>query len=122
MLPEESIIKRFSDRAINRYGSLYFRRFDAIDVVQAGDEIDVAVLGIDGLELEGDLVYSRLDLVTNYSSLAAPNWSAFRREANARALEFLRGIDEQGKDLIFDLVLASDHVWRSLRASQKKTD
>lgn len=86
------LFEEFDDLAAfrNEDGEGFFRRPQAEAFVTRCNELDLAVIEMEGFDLEGEEPVSRPNLVLNvqtYSSI----WESFRPQANTTALETLAG-------------------------------
>ncbi len=87
-----ALFEEFDDRAAHRNedGEGFFRRGDAEAFVKRCDELDLAVVEMEGFDLEGPEVVQRPNLVLNVQTISSI-WGSFRPQANFTALDTLGG-------------------------------
>lgn len=85
-----SLFEEFDPRAAHRNeeGEGFFRRTDAEAFITRCNELDVAVIEMEGFDLEGPELVQRPNLVLNVQTLSSI-WDSFRPQANFTALDTL---------------------------------
>jgi hypothetical protein len=91
---ESQLFETFADRAV-RFGSeFYFSKAPAIEFIEACDENDFAVIGIEGFRINETMIQPDMGLIADYSEhLRDGNWPEMRRLNNAAARRFLEDVD-----------------------------
>lgn len=86
-----ALVTDFDPRAAHRSsdGEGFFARQDAFDFIARCDELDLAVVEMEGFDLDGSVVKPRPRLVLTVSLPGMDSWRVFRPAANALAQDTL---------------------------------
>jgi hypothetical protein len=87
-----SLLGEFDERAVYRTddGEGFFRRGDAEGFIEKCEELDLAVVEMEGFDLEGEKLSPRPNLNLIVTPQKVMTWSEFRTFANATAADTLR--------------------------------
>lgn len=106
---EQQLEARFSDRSVLRGRERYFDLATAPTYVEACEQSDLAIIGIEGFEIENETLTPRMDLIADFSKLATlTTWPQLREQATWAAKEFLSQIRERQVFLNFTLLSRSE--------------
>jgi len=87
---KEEFLESVRARAVVRGGEFYFRVDDMPDVLRQSFESNLAIIGLEGFEVEGEGIRSRLDLIADYSDAWCDEWDRYRGQLLDLALEWVR--------------------------------
>lgn len=110
MLTENELLEKFSEKSICHGNMVLFPLAIAFDFIDACDDNEFRVLGIEGFSLDGEYVTPHIDMIFD-CSLPGPGDRAERRSVcNGSARAFLEELPEsrEGKQLVVEFVLIED--------------
>jgi hypothetical protein len=106
---EQQLEARFADRSLYLGGERYFDLATAPTYVEACDESDLAIIGIEGFEIQNETVTPKMDLIADFSTLVtATTWLRLREQATRAAKEFLSQIRDRQIYVNFTLLSRSE--------------
>lgn len=90
MTEERHLFESFAARSERRGDEFYFDRAAALDFVQACDDNDFAIIGIECFWLTSHATVPEPSLIADYSSdLGTTEWRAFKSRNNNNARRFV---------------------------------
>lgn len=96
MLSEKQVFDQFISRGVaGDYGELYLPRASSLEFIQACEENDLAVVGIEGFRYEDGKLLPQLDLIADYSSTPDASWSSYKNACNNSARIFVEDSDSR---------------------------
>ena len=117
---EDKLLQRFMSRGIVLGRILYLKAPLMRELISQADESGLAVVGIEGFELHGDMLQPRLDLIADFSG-AKDTWHEHRIFCNRNAAGWMSKFSDLS-DLLFDASIISEEKWKQLRTLQKKLE
>ena len=91
----DDIIDHFRSKGVTRGGETYLPPGAALEVVNALDSADFAVLGIEGARITEDTTEPDLGLIAICADESQLDWSIYKRSANECARRFLARLPAQ---------------------------
>lgn len=105
MIEERHLFESFAARSQRRGNEFYFDRDTALAFIQACEDNDFAIIGIECFRLTQHATVPEPSLIADYSSDAeAIDWQGFRDRNNNNAREFVR---EAPDGLFFNFVVGT---------------
>lgn len=105
------IIRQLNLQPEVRGGEFWFSKIDLENVRQSFEKNNIAVIGIEGARLVGQLTHPDPDLIADFSEVKSSDWAEFKRESNRGANAFLQKTPED-PDLKFSITVYSEEEWR----------
>jgi len=113
----EQILDGFRRRGIVRGGEILLTPGDALDVVSRCEASDLAVIGIEGMQVNDDHTTPLQDLIADCSSVSATTWNEYRDVASACSRAFLARLPAR-PSLFVSLAAISAVEWDSQRPNR----
>jgi hypothetical protein len=109
----DDVIERYRPLSVQDRGEVYLRIKDALRLLEDARELGLAVLSIEGFEVQGESVSARLDLIAHYSpGSRQETWAEFLASTHGGAELFLSELAHDGAlAVVVQLWNLSD--WRS---------
>lgn len=105
----EQLEETFASRSTLRGGERYFDLKTSASLIEACSLCDVAILGIEVFELQGDHLIPRTDLIADYSKLDCSRWADFRDRSLEAARSFLAKLSDAL--VLLNFTLLSKDEW-----------
>jgi hypothetical protein len=94
---------------------LFLSAEDAMSLIEFCELEDLAVVGIEGGEYDGNAFTLDLDLIQDYSELTAPDWPRFSQNCNKRSRIFLAPFIGDQKRSFYLVVLSEKQLEKPLK-------
>ena len=110
MSTENEILAAFHPQAIRRGGLVYFKPPMMEAVVRMCNGRDVAVVGLEGLYIDGIYILPLKEATLSVRKEPQPDWGAFVRRCNDDALSFIREHSRHPASVWYGMI-ASEKTW-----------
>jgi len=110
----EQILDGFRRRGIVRGGELLLAPGDALDIVSRCEANNLAVIGIEGMQVSDDHTTPLQDFIADCSSASAATWNEYRDIASACSRAFLTRLPARSSLFVSLTVIGADE-WSSER-------
>ncbi len=106
----KSILEEFSISAIKRAKALYFKPRDAIRLVDECERNQMAIIGLEGLDLRGEYIVPDMKTIVDLSDLQAPTWDAYVAQCAQIARRHLLAWSDRS-NFVVDLTVTGGDRW-----------
>jgi hypothetical protein len=119
MFTEQNLFELHRDRGIVQVGELYLpidKSFGFLDDCQGSD---LAIIGIEGFILQNQNIVPLLDAIADFSSVDSRDWKTYQATCNKAAECFLKEMNNDERNLLFNFVVESKSEWETERTSKR---
>ena len=118
MTADEEMIERFRDRGILRGKELFLTPSTALEFLEACEENDLAILGIDTFLFKEEGIQILMDWIADYSLPEWTNWEECRSECYTSGKKFLADLPKK-EGIRVSIVVLSQEELRAMKKNEK---
>jgi hypothetical protein len=107
-IPE--ILAQFQSQGIDRAGEIFFPLFVVVEILKRSENVDIAVIGIEGFIVSEGVVRPQLDLIGDCGDVATDDWELMKRIARQCVARVVTAAMER-ENIHFALEFMSHDEW-----------
>jgi hypothetical protein len=112
MTTSENILINDELNPLQRSGEIYFKEDSFIKLIELCCQNNIALIGIEGFEVDGEKIIPVADLIADFSDADANSWDEYIKICNSSAKLFFDQVSK-GSNLLFNFTLQSEEEWSS---------
>jgi hypothetical protein len=110
MITSENILENDELNSLQRSGEIYFKEDSFIKLLELCRQNNIAIIGIEGFEVDGEKIIPVADLIADYSDADANSWEEYIKICNSSAKLFFEQV-LKGSSLLFNFTLQLEDEW-----------